>query len=270
MDGKPFMGGSTTVATQNLPKIALDKLQIYQQRDEKNPLGSTMHANLKLKEDTKMGYFGKLGGGYGTDKRYSVHGMLSGFNKKLQMNIVGAFNNINKVANNVDALMKSNSYKGEGLNMDYQSNFNTRGLNRPKAAGVKFQYDFIEDPQYQKSSRLNADYFMNDNQIEINNNTRSNNFLSADTILLRNVKNRSLNHTTDQSFSSSYVLNTKKMALNLNTTITDNYDKNISESNTTQEKTGLGVIGEANSVNSGQNHKRGVFAGVDYTHRENV
>ncbi|MFV0604983.1 MAG: hypothetical protein ACK5NK_03985 [Niabella sp.] len=97
VDGKPFMGGETTVATQNLPKDALDKLQIYQQRNEKHPLDSTMFVNLKLKEDKKMGYFGKFGVGYGftphpiegSGRRYAADGMLSGFNKKLQLNNYG-------------------------------------------------------------------------------------------------------------------------------------------------------------------------------------
>ena len=151
------MGSSDpTIATQNLPKNALDKIQVYQKRNEKNPLDSTMFANIKLKEDKKMGYFGKAGAGFGTNKRFAVDAMLSGFTKKMQLSTVGAFNNINKMAGDVDVLMKNSSFKGEGANIEYQSDFNMRGLNQPAAGGIKFQYDFIADPVYQRSSRINA------------------------------------------------------------------------------------------------------------------
>ena len=180
VNGKPFMGtNDITVATQNLPKNALSKIQIYQQRDDKNPLDSTMFANIKLKEDKQMGYFGKVGGGYGTDKRYTADGMLSGFNKKLQISAVGAFNNINKLANSADVLLKNSSFKGEGANIEYQSDFNMRGVNKPAAGGITFQYDFIPDPAYQKTSRLNADYFINRNQTIIDNDTRTDNFMRS-------------------------------------------------------------------------------------------
>ena len=110
VEGKPFMGGDFSATTQNLPKDAIKKVQVYQQVDENNPLDSTMNVNLKLKDDKKMGYFGKVSGGYGTEDRYAADAMISGFNKKQQISVVGAINNINKVANSVNRLIESSSY----------------------------------------------------------------------------------------------------------------------------------------------------------------
>ncbi|WP_346239051.1 hypothetical protein ABDK00_009965 [Niabella insulamsoli] len=296
VDGKPFMGGETTVATQNLPKEALEKLQIYQQRDEKNPLDSTMYANLKLKDDKKMGYFGKIGGGYGFTppgllrqaqdnmrtvmvslpnqgkaggrRRYTADGMISGFNKKTQLNVVGAINNINKLASGIDVLMNNSSYKGEGANTDYQSNFTMRGLNRPIAAGAKFQYDFIPDPAYRKRSRLNADYFINDNQTVINNTSLSNNYLTGDTVLSRNAVSRQRNYATDQRLYSAYELSTERMNLSFNSALTSNYDNNNNESVSEQQKTGIGIIGNSTANSSGQNRKNSINMGINYNNRE--
>jgi hypothetical protein len=70
VDGKPFFGGDSQVAIQNLPKNAIDKIQVYNQnQDVQNPLDSVIEVNIKLKADKKTGKFGKLGVGleHGSD-----------------------------------------------------------------------------------------------------------------------------------------------------------------------------------------------------------
>jgi hypothetical protein len=275
VDGKPFMGGGTTIATQNLPVDAVDKLQVYQQRDEKNPLDSTLFANIKLKENKKLGYFGKLSAGYGLpawskDKtaRYATDGMLSGFNKKMQISTVGAFNNINKLANSVDVLMRNTTFKGEGADMEYQSDFNRRGLNRPLSAGAQLQYDFIPDVQYRKYSRLNVDYFINDNPVTTNNNTFTNTFLSNDTLLSRNSINHTYQHATDQNFNAHYSKSTDKGSLNLSASFGSNYNKTESSNNSVQEKTGIGVISNSSSINENESDRKRITAGFSYIHSD--
>ncbi|QEC73518.1 Plug domain-containing protein [Arachidicoccus ginsenosidivorans] len=51
VNGKPFFGGDTKVATQNLPKKAVEKVQVYQQSKNKdNPLDSITEVNIQLKK----------------------------------------------------------------------------------------------------------------------------------------------------------------------------------------------------------------------------
>src|SRR4051812_26991798 len=57
VDGKPFLGSrDSRVATQNLPKTAIDKIQLYQEYDRANigqetkPQDSVLTMNIKLKE----------------------------------------------------------------------------------------------------------------------------------------------------------------------------------------------------------------------------
>ena len=280
VEGKPFMGTTdASIATQNLPKSALDKIQVYQQRDEKNPLDSTMFANIKLKEDKKMGYFGKLSGGYGVTppssdgprkSLYAVDGMVSGFNRKLQLSTVGAFNNINKIAGNTDVLMRNTTFKGEGANLEYQSDFTMRGLNRQSAAGAKLQYDFIPDVRYMKSSRLNADYFFNHNNAFINDNTLANTFLSADTILSRRALTQNRGYSRDHRFSSNYTRSTAKMDLSTNASFNINSNRSENESISTQEKTGMGIISKSSSKDDNENSSRNITAGVSYTNRQQL
>jgi hypothetical protein len=276
VDGKPFMGtNDITVATQNLPKNVIDKVQIYQQHDPRNPLDSTMYANLKLKEDKKMGYFGKVSAGSGaspasisTDKRYATDGMLSGFNKKLQIATVAAANNINKVAGDIDALLKNSSFKGEGASLEYQSDFNMSGVNKPVMAGVRLQNDFIADVQNRNISRLNADYFINQNNKGIINTNLEKNYINADTILSRQSNSTSYNRSSNQHASARYALDTEKHSFNISAAGTLNEDKSKNESNSTQEKTGVGIINKINSVSENNSTAKNVQAGFSFTRQE--
>ena len=64
VDGKPFFGGDTRVATQNIPKSSIDKVQVYQEFiDPNNPLDSITSINFKLKKSQHSGYFGLLSAG---------------------------------------------------------------------------------------------------------------------------------------------------------------------------------------------------------------
>ncbi|NLR58365.1 outer membrane beta-barrel protein [Chitinophaga polysaccharea] len=268
VDGKPFMAGNDiTVASQNLPKETLDKVQVYQQRDEKNPLDSTLMANLKLKDDKKTGYFGKLSASYGTTQRYAADGMISGFNKKMQISAVGAANNVNKIASSTDGLIHNNSYKGEGNNIDYQPNFTMAGLNRPVTAGLKFQYDFLPDVQYQRSERLNTDYFIDHNNTLIEGNTITKTLLKPDSILIRQSDNSRTNIYTNQKFAAKYQKDTRNYALTIEAQGTIASSHSINKSDDEQKREDAGIL--SNSTSSEENRllsKNSTFS-TEFTRR---
>jgi len=276
VDGKPFMGTTdVTVATQNLPKNALDKVQIYQQFNKNNPLDSTMYANLKLKEAKKMGYFGKISAGMGVstassakDKRYVADGMLSGFNKKLQMSTIAAANNINKIADNVDVLLKNSSYKGEGANLEYQSDFNMLGVNKPVMGGARIQYDFLPEVQYRKMSRLKADYFINHNNRNVINTNLEKKFITADTILSQQSGSSSYNYSDDQHAGISYERETENSFLTVSASGTINEGKSKNESNSTQEKTGMGIINKTTLISESNSTAKHIQAGFSFTRQD--
>ncbi len=266
VDGKPFLGGTDiTAATQNLPKDALDKVQVYQQRNEKNPLDSTMFANLKLKEDKKMGYFGKTSAGYGTDRHYATDAMFTGFNKKMQISIAASANDVNKIASNMDVLIKNASYKGIGANTDYQPDFTMSGINKTIAGGTKFQYDFIPDPKYQDQSRLNADYFFSrSNSLNINNTT-TNQYISMDSLLstVNNSTNNNIN--TQHNLNTTYVFSTQQSDLKLNSSLsTGNTITNGNSSLTQKDETN--ILSTNTDQNNDYNRSNNVKLSAEYTH----
>ncbi|MFT3749344.1 MAG: outer membrane beta-barrel protein [Agriterribacter sp.] len=268
VEGKPFMGGrDITIATQNLPKSALKKIQVYRQGNEKNPLDSTLNANIKLKEGAKMGYFGKLSAGYGTQKRFAADGMISGYNRKLQVSAIGAVNNINKMATNIDQLLKNSSYKGEGVSNDYQSDFSMRGLNKPASAGAQFQYDFIPEASYMKSNRLNADYFLVHNNSLKDDNTTSRIFLSTDSILTRNSRSRTIESYTNQSLNARYEKSTEQMLFEMEAVSNNNSYQSQSESQEQQEITNAEVIGTGLSKKTFLSNSKDVSIDAKYSNR---
>ncbi|MFT4202669.1 MAG: outer membrane beta-barrel protein [Chitinophagaceae bacterium] len=270
VDGKPFLGGTdVSAATQNLPKDAIDKIQVYQQRNDKNPLDSMMFANIKIKEDKKMGHFGKVSAGGGTGRHYALDGMLTFFNKKMQASLVGAMNDINKMANSTDTLIKYSSYKGVGANTDYQSDFSMAGLNKTKAFGGKFQYDFIEDVQYQNSSRMNADGFYRRNDKFLTRNSISNTMLGTDSILSSNTSSNQDATTEDGTFNATYARSSRHYSLNANAGWQYGNYGGRSESNTEQYRTGAGLVSASRSVSESHNRSNTFNGGISYTHNDN-
>jgi hypothetical protein len=129
------------MATQNIPKGAIDKIQVYQeQQNINNPIDSTTAINIKLKKNKNFGNFGKIASGYGTHKRYQVDANINYLNPQTQLGIVGASNNVNNIAEDASTLMRNSTYKGIGASIEYQPDFRTQGINQPNSAGFIFQY----------------------------------------------------------------------------------------------------------------------------------
>jgi len=190
VEGKPFFGGDPVVAIRNLPKDAINKIKVY--RETANPdsvnVNTGMVMDISLKNDKKSGYFGKIGGGAGTDKRYEASGALNRFSPKNQTSIFAVGNNVNKEAYDVGSMLRQSVYRPGGSdNSGYQSNFFKNGLNRFRAAGFNFSRDWKKDislrseyftylsgneteKNLQSAIALNSGY-LNQQSMETSNNT---------------------------------------------------------------------------------------------------
>ncbi len=73
VEGKEFFGSDPTIATQNLPADAVERVQVYDKQSDMAeftgiPDGEEERTiNLELKEGAKVGYFGRMAGGLGAD-----------------------------------------------------------------------------------------------------------------------------------------------------------------------------------------------------------
>jgi hypothetical protein len=212
VDRKPFFGPDGKVAIQNLPKDAVNKIQVFNKRDErKSPLDSILSVNIVLNKNKKKGLFGKLGGGYGTDKRYTGDAAVSAFSPLTQLSIAGAANNTNQTANDVGMLLKNGSFKGVGVNLEYQPDFEMEGLNRSVAGGFDYLHYFIPDAGYTKNNHLGANYFINNRNTDISRNTQTVINLNEGESLVQTNNSTSNIQYTRQKFDVSYVLQNERI-----------------------------------------------------------
>lgn len=165
VDGKPFMGSDDArLATQNLPKDAVDKIQVYQEVDrsvnslDRKPKDSLLTMNIKLKENKKKGYFGKIGAGYGTDKRYESNLSFQMYDKKTSFGIGGGLNNINRNIDNLKEMFQSNTYRNYNPNLENVGNFNKEGINKYHSIGGVLTHNFIETTNSRQNDRITLNY----------------------------------------------------------------------------------------------------------------
>lgn len=73
VDGKEFFGGDPTMATQNLPAEAVDRVEVYDKESDMAEFTGIADGeeertiNLELKDEARSGYFGRTSGGLGAD-----------------------------------------------------------------------------------------------------------------------------------------------------------------------------------------------------------
>jgi hypothetical protein len=174
VEGKSFFGGDNKIALQNIPKNSVKKIQVYTNKDDPDPMNPKTDMNIVLKKDKRDGFFGKFGIGGGTNKQYAADAMITYFSPKTNFSLVGAANDVNKRANDVNTLMGFNSFKGEGINNDYHSDFRQQGYNVFRGGGFTGSHDFSKEgdtrQSYYKTNMLKAEFFTS----STSNNTTSN------------------------------------------------------------------------------------------------
>lgn len=178
VDGKEFFGDDPKMATKNLPADAIDKVQVFDKKSEEADFtgvddGETEKTiNLKLKEDKKMGVFGNLVGGYGTNDRYQGKLNVNRFAGKSQVSLLGMANNLNEAGFTFEDYINANGgwqglMKNGGMinadeltmPLDFGDN---RGNNDTYAGGLNYNYSFS------KNTELSLSYFYNEVRSSLN------------------------------------------------------------------------------------------------------
>jgi len=91
IDGDDFFAEDATVATRNLDAKMIDKVEVIDDKSnkEKNTGVSDEEKvkviNLKLKDEAKKGYFGKIIGGYSQNNRFNSGMLINSFTKNTKM-----------------------------------------------------------------------------------------------------------------------------------------------------------------------------------------
>ncbi len=142
VNGKLFFGGDPLMATRNLPKDIVDKIQVSINRSLEAQFNGTttgnedLAINIDLDDDKSKGLFGRATAGFGSRDRYELGANLNYFGGKHQYSLVLSHNNTNHM-NYGESSRGRNSRGGNGLTRNTSGgiNFSTQASNKISVNG---------------------------------------------------------------------------------------------------------------------------------------
>lgn len=126
VDGEEFFGDDPGIAVKNLRADAVDKVQVFDKKSDQATFTgiddgvNDKTINLKLKDDKKRGYFGKISGSGGLPSYYNNTAMINAFKAKRKMAAYGIMSNTGQT--NLDWEDQNNYGGGMGDNMVMEDN----------------------------------------------------------------------------------------------------------------------------------------------------
>ncbi len=102
VDGEEFFGDDPTLVTKNLRGDMVDKVQLFDKKSDQAAFTGiddgikNKTLNIKLKEDKKQGYFGKVDGGGASDTYFQGQAMINMFKAKKKFSAYGTTANTGK------------------------------------------------------------------------------------------------------------------------------------------------------------------------------
>ena len=213
VDGREFFGRDPKLATRNLPADAIEKVQVFDRKSDNAQFTGIDDGqrektiNLELKEEKRMGAFGNIMGGYGSNNRFQGTASVNKFSKGKQLSFLGMGNNINEQGFSIGDFMNfsggSQSGGGGGGRTVSVSggggggpsvNFGGRqsGLMTSYAGGLNFNRDLNKD------TKLTSSYFYNHLDRNVSTDLNRTNFFGPP----QEDKSNTLDQTSRQ-FSSN-------------------------------------------------------------------
>ncbi len=188
VDGEEFFGDDPTLVTKNLRADMVDKVQFYEKSSDQAAFTGvddgqkTPTINIKLKEDMKKGYFGKVDAGYGTDNFYQAQLMFNLFKAKQKLAVYGTSGNNGKTGLNWD---DANKYGGGNMNMEisgdmiffsgedddidgWEGQYYGEGIPKANNGGVHYDTKWRNDKE-----SLNTNYKIGQMDVKLKKNTIS-------------------------------------------------------------------------------------------------
>ena len=182
VDGKEFFGKDPKVATRNLPADAVKQVDVYDKESDMAeftgiPDGDDERTiDLKLREEAKRGYFGRMSGGLGgdvnsaarlgelatNDLRYNGAFTLNRFSPTMQLSVNANTNNVNRAGFSVDGMEGLMAMGGGQFVVEEMmarggfSGGGGGGFGDSRGAGVNLSRDFGE------KGWIRSSYFLSD------------------------------------------------------------------------------------------------------------
>ena len=229
VDGDEFFGADPTIATKNLNANAIESVQVYEKKSDDVANSSTGEEtqkilNLKLKEEAKKGYFGKVSGASDFQKFYEGELLGNYFKKKLKVSVFGLVSNTPRSGFGWSDMFKY------GLNNEFDSyssgedgTYITYSNNQNEGIPQTIKSGFYYSDKIFKNTKLNINYTYNSSEVLSKSTTNSQYFLTDTSYSTANNINKlqrneahSINIGIEQKIDSltDFTLNSKIKSLN--------------------------------------------------------
>ncbi len=179
VDGDEFFGTDPTIATKNLNANTVETIQVFEKKNENTESNdeTVKVVNLKLKEDSKKGYFGKVSGASDFNKFYENDVLVNKFKKQQKFSLFGLLANTPKQAFAWDETNQFGLTNESNNNYDPETNswtsMNSNGTGVPQTLKSGFYFN----DKYGKNTKVNVDYTFNQNQLVTGSETNTQFFL---------------------------------------------------------------------------------------------
>ena len=207
VDGEEFFGDDPTLVTKNLRADMVDKVQLYDKKSDQAAFTGiddgqkTKTINIKLKEDKKNGYFGKVDLGIGTNDYYAGQGLYNKFKAKQKFAAYATVGNNGKTGlgwrenqqyGSSDNIQVGDDggisifFNGSGDGLDsFNGQYSGEGTPLARTGGLHYDLKWNSDKQ-----SINTNYKIGSLQVDGVNNMLTQN----------NTPQASLNNSSDQAY----------------------------------------------------------------------
>ena len=186
VNGKEFFGNDPKIATKNLPKEIIEKLQVVDTKSRAQEFtgeagdSENKTINITIKKDKNKGYFTRATLGGGTNDRYEMSGIGNVFKDNMRTTVLAGSNNINSSGFDFDDIYGMMGRAGARA----VQGGNNNGITKAETAGLNYSNEWSE--QYD----LNGDYYYDRSNTDTRSRTRRENIL-PDTTFFSTSENSS-------------------------------------------------------------------------------
>lgn len=186
VDGKPFFGDDPSSTLRNMPADMIESMQVFDKQTDQAEFGGFRDGNaektinIRTRSDRKIGEFGKVYAGYGTDDKYNGGFNLNSFKNQRRISVIGMMNNINQQNFSMSDIMNMmgsgggpGSGGGGGGAMSNAFTGQQNGITTTRAAGLNY------NNSWGKKVTISGNYFFNQSE-NINNSNVIRNYFTDD------------------------------------------------------------------------------------------
>ncbi len=260
INGKDFFTNDPKVATKNLPKDLLEKVQVVDTKSKEDEFtgresdSDDKTINVVIREENNRGFFSRLTAGAGTDHRFSLNGIANYFKNDLRLSAIGSANNINSIGFSFDEI-----YDAMGRNAFSIMNLgNNNGITKSHLVGL----DFVDS--WKDKADLSADYRYDRASTETASEVQRENIL-PDRHYFNNSSSRAKNVNNNHNGSAYFEYTPDTLTrISIRPNISANNGFTQSESYTASSDS------DGKQLNSSNSEQRSKVNGVDFSNRLDI